>query len=74
MYEEAGGPVFPVQKSSEFNNQHNVYAQTGMTLRDYFAAAAITGLMSRHGNTGSNADNAEVAYSLADEMLLARES
>jgi len=48
----------------------------GMTLRDYFAAKAMQGMLAS-GNlpkTMPDADLAECAYNLADEMLKAREA
>lgn len=46
--------------------------RSGMNLRDYFAAAALTGLME---NAGAFHDKeiAKWAYEFADEMLKARE-
>jgi hypothetical protein len=57
-------------------------AYAGMTLRDYFAAKAMQGLMSRKEQGGfdfavSEKDAMRVAmwaYALADEMLKAREA
>jgi hypothetical protein len=47
-------------------------AQTGMTLRDYFAAKAMQGLIS---NNGTNPfEIAKAAYVVADEMMKAREA
>jgi hypothetical protein len=53
---------------------------SGMTLRDYFAAKAMQGLMSRvdHGNgdcvTNASADDvAGYAYCIANAMMKARE-
>lgn len=46
----------------------------GMSLRDYFAAAAMQGAMSAKFNCKGNLNNvAEVAYMLADAMMKARE-
>ena len=46
--------------------------EKGMTLRDYFAARALQGLISTEG--ASSAERyAEIAYKLADAMLKARE-
>lgn len=39
---EDGGPAFPSHGSM------GEVVQTGMTLREYFAAAALTGLLSRY--------------------------
>ncbi len=53
-----------------------VGGSNGMTLRDYFAAKAMEGMLSS-GNlpkTISDADIAECTYNLADAMLKAREA
>ena len=55
-------------------------APTGMTLRDYFAAAALTGLLANSFHDGvhkplshaTNLEMAEMAYHVADEMLKRR--
>ena len=59
-YEKTGGPAFPVKQG---------YYEHGMTLRDYFAAQALTGLI-----TGAVFDEriARLAYQMADAMLAAR--
>jgi hypothetical protein len=44
----------------------------GMTLRDHFAAAALTGLMA-NGTEDEMAERAKWAYQQADAMLAARE-
>ena len=57
------------------------YSDTGMNLRDYFAAAALTGLLANSYNDAINKplslatrlDIAEMAYAQADVMLLERE-
>ena len=69
MVNNTGGPAFPqtYQKCEE----HMV----GMTLRDYFAAKAMLGILAdphRDMNYGYDAI-ASYAYSLADAMLKARE-
>ena len=76
MSNNTGGPAFPVEGGS-------IYA--GMTLRDYFAAKAMQGLMSgrwkadMHGIPydayRADADEwAKSAYHFADAMLKAREA
>ncbi len=66
-----GGPAFPL---------HNHGAQTlglhltGMTLRDYFAAQALSGICAHLDNRSYNGpkDFALAAYAVADAMLEAR--
>lgn len=55
-------PAFPCVRESVFE---------GMTLRDYFAAAALSGLASDDGLTHEQA--AQHAYDHADAMVLARQ-
>lgn len=54
-----GGPAFPTGT-----------AYQGMSLRDYFAAKAMQGLMDA---PMSNAEIADEAYQMADLMIKARE-
>ncbi|EOZ7525347.1 hypothetical protein O8E95_001419 [Enterobacter quasiroggenkampii] len=70
-----GGPAFPVAGS-----EHN-YPIEGMTLRDYFAAKALSGWLASypesctHPIVAGNADEvAKHSYKLADSMLRAREA
>jgi hypothetical protein len=68
---KTGGPAFP---TSDWDENDRAYKMHGMTLRDYFAAKAMEGMLSS-GNlpkTISDADIAECAYNLADAMLEAR--
>jgi hypothetical protein len=62
-----GGPAFPnVPPDSQYSDWDK-----GMTLRDYFAAAALPEVDKRsHGTTD---DVARECYQLADAMLKARE-
>jgi hypothetical protein len=68
-----GGPAFPCVYYSEPIGSigPQLTIKGGMTMRDYFAAAAL------HGNliepTANNEQFAKWAYSLADAMLKARE-
>ena len=63
-------PAFPVeiiytQENEKFN---------GMTLRDYFAAQAMTGLLTAElVGEYSNEHVAEISYRIADAMMKARE-
>jgi hypothetical protein len=71
-----GGPAFPVLRDDVAQND----AWGGMTLRDYFAAKALTGLLSYPGDAqrGSYHNNSSPeyvaldAYEYADAMLRAR--
>ena len=61
-----GGPAFP---RTQWPNE------TGMTLRDYFAAKALQGMLAENGG-GPMRNNtlAEFSYEIADAMLKAREA
>jgi len=62
-----GGSAFP-------HETHNGY-DSGMTLRDYFAAAALQGVLSNHEAYFDSAkERAEYCYIVANLMLKARES
>lgn len=73
--QDNGGPAFPCPPS---------HLSSGITLRDYFAAAALTGLLSDNATcqqisqqaTKRGIDNDEAtsitAYEYADAMLAAR--
>ncbi|WP_186276397.1 hypothetical protein [Burkholderia gladioli] len=60
-----GGPAFP----------HPDYLHTGdagMTLRDYFAAKAMAGMLADPNFPGDVPETAELAYDYADALLKAR--
>lgn len=60
-----GGPAFPVHERD----------WPGMTLRDYFAAKAMQGMLATDGETNGYYEPAmvaEKAYQVADAMLQAR--
>jgi hypothetical protein len=44
-----------------------------ITLRDYFAAAALTGILANYRNIADAAECAKFAYKRADAMIEARE-
>lgn len=61
------GPAFP----TEVVTTNDGWIHSGMTLRDYFAAKAMQGMVSRfEANEGLLAS---VSYKVADAMLKARE-
>ena len=64
-----------MNNEAAFPNPH-LRDGSGMTLRDYFAAKALQGMLAS-GNlpkTMPDADIAECSYNLADAMLKARET
>jgi hypothetical protein len=67
-----GGPAFPDGSTNEWGNAYN----GGMTLRDYFAAKAMQGLMGRAWGELPPEELfktwATSAYAVADAMLKAR--
>lgn len=75
-----GGPAFPLSHSHKDLEGTNWQHANGMTLRDYFAAKAISELMRVYsfGNADPVEDYANEiardAYSVADAMLKARSS
>ena len=64
MEKETSGSAFPNERG---------LLNCGMTLRDYFAAKAMTGLLTAEiVGEYSNEHVAEIAYMIADAMLEAR--
>lgn len=68
-FKTTGGPAFPSTIS-----ESDGLTFKGMTLRDYFAAAALTGLCanSQAGIQPFRENIAKAAFTLADNMLAAR--
>ena len=73
MSNNDGGPAFPREEYQDCSR----IGQQGMSLRDYFAAAALQGMMSnpRLEDDFSNDRTAlaEIAYEQADAMLAERD-
>ena len=67
-----GGPAFPASLYKLENGQESSVPHIGMTLRDYFAGQAVSGLYADNNFTGSHVDAAKCSYALADAMLAAR--
>jgi hypothetical protein len=67
------------QKALLIKSEHSDIAkeyeidQNGMTLRDYFAAKALSGLINYSPEPDEHKAIAELCYSLADAMLEARQ-
>jgi len=63
-------PAFPRPHSG--NSQ---FAQVGMSLRDYFAAKAMQGMLSENSGIRYPTDElVDFAYKVADAMMKAREA
>jgi hypothetical protein len=68
-------PAFPRPAGDYNGSRHGNSAQTGMTLRDYFAAKAMQGWQSNPvPNDTPIQDVAAWSYRMADAMLKAREA
>jgi hypothetical protein len=68
-------PAFPRPYShDDYLEDIDYLAQDGMTLRDYFAAKAMQGMLSENSGIRYPTDElAKFAYAVADEMMKARE-
>lgn len=73
---ETGGPAFPGLEylGAESKGEWRDKPYDGMTLRDYFAAKALQGIMQNDHVDGQGDDtrHAALAYRYADAMLAAR--
>ena len=71
-----GGPAFA--RDSHMDKQIGLYVQQqGMSLRDYFAAAALQGLIASRGSLSTRflaEDDASYVYEIADAMIKVREA
>ena len=70
-----GGPAFP--RAGFEGPEHLEMSKDGMSMRDYFAAAALTGLLADKDYDGGGANDyydklAHDSYQAADEMLSVR--
>lgn len=76
MSERSGGNAFPETRYGGNTDRRPVDTTPGMTLRDYFAAQALTGCLANidrsHANLPTNKELADEAYALADAMLAER--
>jgi hypothetical protein len=70
-----GGPAFPIPgQKVDFGNGW-IEGESGMTLRDYFAAKAMQGILASEDpetSTNNREATARTAYEYADAMLAAR--
>ncbi len=80
MIKDNGGSAFPDFPIYELDEEGGVYSIThdqqslGMSLRDYFAAAALQGMLSEPSLRAKPEEFASKSYELADAMLKAREA
>lgn len=78
---QEGGPAFPVPNLRNSVGQELTGA-SGMSLRDYFAAAALSGVvakcsyedMKKFSSDELRRMTATACYNIADEMIKAREA
>lgn len=71
-----GGPAFPMPGMTGLPDGSFMYGEDGMTLRDYFAAKAMQGDVTRVGYYSPGERMlmaAKNAYAMADAMLEARD-
>ena len=64
-------PAFPTKINTEHFSHPSTIYNTGMTLRDYFAAKAMQTLAQKYSHEGDVSRN---AYKIADAMLKARQA
>jgi len=71
---DTGGSAFPHDEIQEvFENKLRVWSpSSGMTLRDYFAAKALQGIIALQDGAGNQNDTARYCYEYADAMLTER--
>ena len=67
-----GGPAFP--HTTQWDGITPAINYHGISMRDYFAAAALQGNIAHPEVTGNRDDIARDAYKYADAMLKAREA
>lgn len=79
MNTKDGGPAFPnYEELSRFDEEKGRYVDYylptgGMSLRDYFAAAALQGSLANPQGYSYPSEAVRFAYEVADAMLAARE-
>ena len=80
MSKDTGGPAFPSASAMTMNKEGTwpmmTNPQAGMTLRDYFAAKALQGILSSYSQRGGVKTEGtwivECSYGWADAMLAER--
>lgn len=83
MTKETGGAAFPVPQTEHVHCKGEIvqYAETGMTLRDWFAGMALQGLLGscqKEKTIGcqemANNIASGLSYKIADAMLKAKDA
>lgn len=71
--ENHGGAAFPLQAYEKWTGKE-IEGESGMTLRDYFAAKAMQGRLSAGCNDDGDSTylEASMAYAMADAMIAER--
>ena len=84
MTKDKGGPAFPFEYHNQTNSYQDGFFDTGrlapdasqqfagMSLRDYFAAKALAGMLADSELKTTREDFAERSYAMADAMILER--
>ena len=73
MFNDTGGPAFPQAVMNDEGEIYYFHDWHGMSLRDYFAAKAMSSMNSRDDYQDAPADVIALdAYALADAMMKAR--
>ena len=68
-------PAFPKLPITRESNGEILYQSDGMTLRDYFAAKAMQGIVTDTGWMGNTVSTlAGMSYEVADAMMKEREA
>jgi hypothetical protein len=67
-------PAFPTKINTEHFSHPSTIYNTGMTLRDYFAAKTLQGLLSNRNAEAAIDEFASKSYQMADAMLKARQA
>jgi hypothetical protein len=77
--EKNGGPAFPASALIVEDGKQKLQLQEGMTLRDYFAAKVMQGMLASQSeymgafSVDEAHKAADMSYKFADAMLKARE-
>ena len=74
---DTGGQAFPCYERGSAGAGPLELTDPGMTLRDYFAAKAMQGLLAQSCGSAMGSDpinGAQYAYAMADAMLKARKA